>query len=209
MLPLLNISGINMIYYDEMERDALNRDIPIMQKQGILFVINQLNEIHAHSLIEIGSAIGYSSLMMASNVNDLFIDTIELNADRYNEALDNIHHYHYDDKIHIHLDNALTFDCGKLNCESYDCLFIDGPKAQYQKFFEKYVPYVKEDGIIIVDNLDFHGMVYNIENIKNRNTRQLVRKIKRFKDWITSHPDYETTYYHIGDGIYVIRRKLL
>ena len=54
-------------------------------------------------------------------------------------------------------------------------------KAQYQKFFEKYMPLVKEKGICIVDNLDFHGMIFDIDHIKNRNTKQLVKKIKRFK----------------------------
>ena len=59
----------------------------------------------------------------------------------------------------------------------------------YQRFFEKYVPYLKEDGFVLVDNLDFHGMIFDIPNIKNRNTRALVRKIKRFKDWIFSNEE--------------------
>jgi len=80
-------------------------------------------------------------------------------------------------------------------------------KAQYQKFFEKYVPFVKKNGIIIVDNLDFHGMIFDIDHIKNRNTRQLVKKIKRFKDWIFQHDAYDVEYYAVGDGICVIRRK--
>ena len=88
-----------------------------------------------------------------------------------------------------------------------DCLFIDAAKAQYQKFFEKYVSFVKKNGIIIVDNLDFHGMIFDIDHIKNRNTKQLVKKIKRFKDWIFNHNDYDVDYYPIGDGICVIRRK--
>ena len=65
----------------------------------------------------------------------------------------------------------------------------------------------KKNGIVIVDNLDFHGMVDDIENIKNRNTRQLVKKIKRFKDWIFNHELYDVTYYTIGDGIAIIKRK--
>ena len=60
---------------------------------------------------------------------------------------------------------------------------------------------------IIVDNLDFHGMIFDIDHIKNRNTKQLVKKIKRFKDWIFNHNDYDVDYYPIGDGICVIRRK--
>lgn len=196
-----------MITYDEMEKHALSRNIPVMQKEGICFLIDKLNEINAKSCLEIGSAIGYSSLMMVSNVNDLCIDTIELNEERYNEALDNISKYNYDNRINIYLDDALTFNTDLLKYKDYDCLFIDAAKAQYQKFFEKYVPFVKKDGIIIVDNLDFHGMIFDIDHIKNRNTKQLVKKIKRFKDWIFNHEDYDVTYYQVGDGICVIKRK--
>lgn len=193
--------------YDDIESYALKRNIPVMQKEGILFLIEQLQKIQAKSLIEIGSAVGYSALMMVSNVEGLKIDTIELNEERYNEAVSNIQLYHYENQIEIYLDDALTFDCDKLKYKMYDCLFIDAAKAQYQKFFEKYVPYVKKNGIIIVDNLDFHGMVFDIEHIKNRNTKQLVKKIKRFKDWIFNHEDYDVHYYQVGDGICVIKRK--
>lgn len=198
-----------MITYDSIEKHALERNIPVMQKEGILFLIEQLNGINASSCLEIGSAVGYSSLMMVSNVEGLKIDTIELNEERYLEAVSNIKQYHHEDDIEIFLDDALTFDCNKLKYKNYDCLFIDAAKAQYQKFFEKYVPYVKEDGIIIVDNLDFHGMIFDIDHIKNRNTKQLVKKIKRFKDWIFNHDDYEVEYYPVGDGICVIKRKEL
>lgn len=198
-----------MITYDEIEKHALERNIPVMQKEGILFLIEKLKERKAKSCLEIGSAIGYSSLMMVSNVENLKIDTIELNEERYHEAVHNIHQYHYENDIEIYLDDALTFDCQKLKYQKYDCLFIDAAKAQYQKFFEKYVPYVKDDGMIIVDNLDFHGMIFDIDHIKNRNTKQLVKKIKRFKDWIFNHEDYDVHYYAIGDGICVIKRKEL
>lgn len=193
--------------FEELEQDALSRNIPVMQKEGIDFLIQKLNEIHAKSCLEIGSAIGYSSMMMATFVEGLHIDTIELNEERYQEAVCNIYERQLEHMISIYNDDALTFDKQKLKYYPYDCLFIDAAKAQYQKFFEKYVDLVKDDGIIIVDNLDFHGMIFDIDHIKNRNTKQLVKKIKRFKDWIFNHEDYDVTYYQVGDGICVIQRK--
>lgn len=193
--------------FDELEQDALKRNIPVMQKEGILFLISKLNEMQASSCLEIGSAIGYSSMMMVTHVEGLKVDTIELNDERYNEAITHIQERHLENYISIFHDDALTFDTNDLVYAPYDCLFIDAAKAQYQKFFEKYVPFVKEKGIIIVDNLDFHGMIFDIDHIKNRNTKQLVKKIKRFKDWIFNHDDYDVEYYQIGDGICVIKRK--
>ncbi len=188
-----------------MEEEALKQNIPVMQKEGIDFICQTLNDHHMTSLLEIGSAIGYSALSFVSHVDNLIVESIEIDEGRYNEAMINVEKYQYEDRIYLHLGDALTFEGLVLN--EYDCLFIDAAKAQYQKFFERYVPYLKEDGIVVVDNLDFHGMIYDIEHIKNRNTRQLVRKIKRFKDWIFAQEEYDTTYYPIGDGIVVIKRK--
>ena len=193
--------------FEEIEKDALDRNIPVMQREGILFLISKLNEVHAKSCLEIGSAIGYSSMMMVSHVDGLKIDTIELNEERYNEACFNIKERQLDDRISIFHDDALTFDEEKLKYQPYDVLFIDAAKAQYQKFFEKYIPYVKKDGLVIVDNLDFHGMIFDIDHIKNRNTKQLVKKIKRFKDWIFNHDDFDVEYYNVGDGICIIQRR--
>ena len=193
--------------FDEIEQDALKRNIPVMQKEGILFLVSKLNEIHAQTCLEIGSAIGYSAMQMVSHVEGLTIDTIELDYFRHEEAVNNIKERHLEDRISIFHDDALTFDTNQLVYQPYDCLFIDAAKAQYQKFFENYISFVKEDGIVIVDNLDFHGMIFDIDHIKNRNTKQLVKKIKRFKDWIFNHDDYDVEYYPVGDGICVIQRK--
>ena len=198
---------VRVMDLEELEQDALKRNIPVMKKEGILFLISQLQDMKATSCLEIGSAIGYSAMMMVTHVEGLQVETIELNDERYQEAVKNITERNLQDKITIHHDDALSFDVSQLQHAPYDCLFIDAAKAQYQKFFEKYVPFVLEKGIIIVDNLDFHGMIFDIDHIKNRNTKQLVKKIKRFKDWIFNHEDYDVEYYQIGDGICVIKRK--
>ena len=197
-----------MRYYEKIEADALARNIPVMQREGLEFMIEIFKHHNCHCCLEIGSAIGYSAMMLVSNINNFKVETIELNDERYYEAINNIKDNKMQDKIIIHHDDALEFDCNSLVLKKYDCLFIDAAKAQYQKFFEKFIGLVKEDGVCIVDNLDFHGMIFDIENIKNRNTKQLVKKIKRFKDWIFNNDEYDVTYYHVGDGICVIRKRV-
>lgn len=192
---------------ESLKRLALLENIPIMQEEGLAFMTSELKSCQASSVLEIGSAIGYSAIYMASHVENLHIDTIERDHNRYLEAVDHIAEFGLNDRIKIHEADALTFAVEKLQYAPYDCLFIDAAKAQYQKFFERYVPFVKKEGFIIVDNLDFHGMIFDVENIHNRNTRALVRKIKRFKEWILNNQDYESHYYAIGDGIVLIRKK--
>ncbi len=195
-----------MFDISKLEDYASINSIPIMQKEGIEFLISKLNESSAKSLLEIGSAIGYSAIMLADNVPGLKVETIELDDGRYCEAVKNITEAGLGDRVIIHADDALLLDTNNLVLGEYDVLFIDAAKAQYQRFLEKYEPFIKEDGYIVVDNLDFHGMIFDIDNIKNRNTKQLVKKIKRFKDWLENNPAYETKYYNIGDGIVISKR---
>lgn len=197
-----------MKYFNELEIDAINRNIPIMQREGLEFMINIFNENNCHSCLEIGSAIGYSAMMLVSNISDFKVETIELNDERYLEALKNISDNGLERQIIIHHGDALAFELNDLVLRKYDCLFIDAAKAQYQKFFERYMPLIADNGICIVDNLDFHGMIFDIEKIKNRNTKQLVKKIKRFKDWIFNNEQYDVEYHQVGDGICVIRKKV-
>lgn len=193
---------------EKLREKAIVDNIPIMQTEGLTFMCDKLNECQASSVLEIGSAIGYSAIYMASHVEGLKIDTIERDEVRHLQAKQNVSDFNLNDRITLHFADALEFDESLLKHAPYDLLFIDAAKAQYQKFFEKYVGYVKDDGMILVDNLDFHGMIFDIERINNRNTKQLVKKIKRFKEWILNNENYESEYYPVGDGIVLIRKKV-
>lgn len=193
---------------EKLREKAIADNIPIMQTEGLTFMCDKLNECQASSVLEIGSAIGYSAIYMASHVEGLKIDTIERDEVRHLQAKQNVSDFNLNDRITLHFADALEFDESLLKHAPYDLLFIDAAKAQYQKFFEKYVGYVKDDGMILVDNLDFHGMIFDIEHINNRNTKQLVKKIKRFKEWILNNENYESEYYPVGDGIVLIRKKV-
>ena len=191
----------------ELKNKALEDQIPIMQEEGLAFMVELLQECQASSVLEIGSAVGYSAIYMSSHVQSVKIDTIERDDFRAKQAKQNIEAFQLDKRIELHLEDALELEETVLKYAPYVCIFIYAAKAQYQKFFEKYIHLLKADGFVIVDNLDFHGMVFDIEHIQNRNTRALVRKIKRFKDWILNNGDYESEYVHKGDGIVVIRKR--
>ena len=104
-----------------------------------------------------------------------------MDNDRYLEAVCHIREHHLEQRITIHHHDALTFDTQLLQHAPYDCLFIDAAKAQYQKFFEKYVPFVKEDGIIVVDNLDFMGWFLILIILKIEIQDNLLKKSKDLK----------------------------
>ena len=160
----------------ELEEYAKINNIPIMQKDGILYLINYIKENNIKNILEIGSAIGYSSIMMASINSDIRITTIERDKDRYDLAVFNIKKYNLDKQINIIYGDAVDTDITGM----YDLIFIDAAKGKNIFFFEKYKNNLVKGGTIITDNLSFHGLVEDSDLVKTKNQRGIVNKIKDF-----------------------------
>ena len=187
----------------EMEVYAEEKGIPIMQKKSMNFLCKFIEKNNIKSILEIGTAIGYSAINMALVSEDINIVSIERDQDRYIEAIKNIKKCKLEKRITLVLGDALNIELtGK-----YDMLFIDAAKAQYINFFEKYKENIVEDGFIVSDNIDFHGFVENKDQIQSRNLRQLVTKIQKYIDFLTNNEEYSTKFYKIGDGLAITYRK--
>lgn len=187
----------------EIEKYAEENNVPIMQKDGIEFLTKYIKENNIKNILEIGSAIGYSSIMMALVDNDIKVTTIERDEERYNIALKNIDEFNLNDRINIILGDALDTNIEGM----YDLIFIDAAKSQYIKFFEKYELNLKKGGVIVTDNLSFHGLVEDESKTTNRNTKQLVRKIRKYIDYLKENNNYKTEFYELGDGIAISIKK--
>lgn len=191
----------------EMKEYAEAHNVPIIQDEGLELMLQLLRIKRPKTILEVGSAIGYSSLMMAKHLKEAKIVTIERDDVRYKDAVN----YHARSKISERVTlikaDALEINNDMLPIQKYDVIFIDAAKAQYQKFFEKYEPLLKEDGMIISDNLLFHGLVLEKEQIESRNVRQLVRKIDRYNHWLANHPNYHTLLLPMGDGVAISLKR--
>jgi len=187
---------------EEIERYALEERVPIMMKDGILYLCNFIKENNIKRILEIGSAIGYSSIRMALVDKDINITTIEKDEKRYNVAVDNISKFGLEDRINIILGDALDTEIDG----EYDLIFIDASKGNNINFFNKYSKNLVENGIIITDNLLFHGLVRDESLVKTRNQRGIVRKIKQFVDFLDNNHEFKTEYLDVGDGIAISRR---
>ena len=181
----------------ELEEFAFQNNIPIMQKDGIEFLTNYIKENNIKNILEIGSAIGYSAIKMALVNDDIKITTIERDKERHIIALDNINKFNLQDRINIINDDALNIEL----TNKYDLIFIDAAKSQYIKFFEKFEKNLNTNGVIVSDNLSFHGLVEDESKTNNRNTKQLVRKIRKYIEYLKDNPNYKTTFYELGDGV--------
>jgi predicted O-methyltransferase YrrM len=188
----------------EMEEYAKEHNVPIIEKESIAFIIKFIKANNIKEILEIGSAIGYSGILMASVNDDIKLTTIERDEVRYMECLKNVKKCNMQDRINVVYQDALEVN---LSGVAYDLIFIDAAKGQYTKFFEKYKYFLKPGGVIISDNLKFHGHVGNRENIANRNLKQLVGKIENYIDFLKENEEFETKFYDVGDGLSVSIRK--
>ncbi|TDM21500.1 O-methyltransferase [Macrococcoides canis] len=198
-----NLNPVNDV--DTLIQYAKDYDVPIMDKISVEFV-KQLIRIHkAQSILEIGTAIGYSALHFASVNSDVHVTTIERNEEMYNIAIQNFETFKTNQIRPVYKDALEAFH--DVNDMQYDILFIDAAKAQSMKFFELYSPLVKQGGLIITDNILYHDFVGNIEIVRSRNIKQMVRKIEKYNTWLSEHPDYDTNFLDIGDGMSISIKK--
>lgn len=193
-----------MVHLLDIEKYAKDNNVPIMLPDGIEFLLNYIKENNVKTILEIGTAIGYSAIRMALISSDIKVTTIERDIDRYNEAIKNISDFSLENQINVIYADAFDVDL----TEKFDLIFIDAAKSQYIKFFEKFKHNLNETGTIISDNLEFHGLVENKENVSlSRNVRGLVRKINEYVTFLKDNREFKTGFYSIGDGIGVSVRK--
>lgn len=200
----LNILPHNKVISD-MRKYAKTNKVPIINDDGLTLMLTLVDLIKPKKFLEIGTAIGFCSICIASYDDNILIDTIERDEVMYEEAIKNIHNAKLNQQINVFHADALEFDISNLS-NDYDMIFIDAAKAQYIKFFEKYELLLNDEGIIITDNLLFHGLVVNRSNIENKNLKSLVTKIDYFNYWLKKNKYYSTRFLNIGDGLAISRR---
>lgn len=186
----------------ELEEYAEKNRIPIMQKDGIEYLCNFIKDHDIKNILEIGSAIGYSSIKMALVNDNINITTIEKDSERYATAIANIKSMNLNNRIEIINDDALNTKITK----KYDLIFIDASKGHNIDFFDKYKMNLQPNGYIITDNLSFHGLVEDASLIKTKNQRGIVKKIKSFIEFLDNNQEFTTTYVKVGDKISISKR---
>lgn len=187
----------------DLEQYAKEHQVPIMMDGGLKFLLEKLQEKQCLSFLELGTAIARTSIEVAKLDPRMKVVTIERNPDMIVQAKKNIEESGLSDQITLIEGDALEVDVDGM----FDCIFIDAAKAQYRRFFEKYCIHLNENGIIVSDNMNFYGLVEHPELSRNRNTRQLVRKIHDYHTYLAELSDYETAFYDYGDGVAITRRK--
>ena len=186
----------------EIEEYGIKNNVPIMSEDTIETIKNIITVNEFHTILEVGTAIGYSTICFASTPGVTNITSIERDPIRSAIAVNNVKKSELKNITLRHTD-ALEIE---LN-DKFDLIIIDAAKSQNMKFFNKFKENLNEDGIIIIDNLSFHGYVNQTERIKSRNLRQMVNKIRKFIDFLNNNEEFTVKYIEVGDTLGVCKRK--
>ncbi|MCD8562466.1 MAG: O-methyltransferase [Bacilli bacterium] len=188
---------------EQIEKYAKDNNIPIMQEEGINFLTNFIKKNNIVSILEIGSAIGYSAIKMANVSTNVNVMTIERDVERYRLAVSNIEDNNLSSRITILNIDALDFNTN----DKFDLIFVDGAKGKYIDFFLLFEKNLKSNGYIITDNINFHGLTNMNSNEMTKNQYKIATKINLYRQFLIDNKDYETVFHNIGDGIAISKKR--
>lgn len=188
-----------------MEQYAKDYNVPIIEQDSIKFIRKYIKLNEVKNILELGTAIGYSGILMVTADEGIHLTTIERDEKKYMEALKNIKKCGLENQIEVVFQDALDVN---LIGRSYDLIFIDAAKGQYIKFFEKFSHYLSPKGVIISDNINFHGLVGHKTDDMSKNLRGLVTKLEEYIEFLKANQEFTTKFYDIGDGLSVSYRNV-
>jgi caffeoyl-CoA O-methyltransferase len=152
-------------------------------------------------ILEIGTFMGYSALCLAAGLAEGGkLHTLELRAEDAALAAENFRKANQQDKIILHIGNALEI-IPSLQ-EAWDLVFIDADKVSYSEYYKLALPRVRHGGLIIADNVLFHGQVLEPE-IRGKNALA----IQAFNELVKGDDSVEKVMVTIRDGLLLIRKK--
>ncbi len=179
----------------EIRAYAEEHDVPIMKVESKEFLKTILRMKKPESILEIGTAIGYSALIF-DKYTEAKITTIELEEANARKAIENFKKYNAD--INLINDDARKA-LNNIN-QGFDFVFIDANKAHYEEYFEQTAKMLNPNGIIIADNVLFKGMVAN-DDLLDRRMITIVKRLRNFIAYVLDRDDFTSSLIPIGDGL--------
>ncbi|MGO1477467.1 O-methyltransferase [Senegalia sp. (in: firmicutes)] len=180
-----------------LEKFADENHIPIIHPEVAEFMKVLIKIKGAKNILEIGTAIGYSAIIMSGSMDEGRITTIERRQDMIDIAKKNI------EKLSLKNIDIINGEAKeilpKLN-QKFDFIFIDAAKGKYMEFLPYCIDMLEENGIILSDNVLFKGMVAN-DDLVERRKKTIVRRMRKYLDYISNHESLTTSIIPIGDGM--------
>ncbi|WP_425061174.1 tRNA 5-hydroxyuridine methyltransferase [Sporomusa carbonis] len=184
-----------------MEDYAVKHGIPILSKENGKLLQEVASAIQPASVLEIGTAIGYSTLLLTATIaSGGKITTIEQNTERIEIARQFLSQAGVLNQVEI-----IAGDAGQIVSRLagyFDLVFIDAAKGQYLDYLHKVMDKLSPGAVVIADNVLFRGWVSD-DKVPPKRFRTIVKRLRAYLDFVDSDPRFKTTIWHIGDGMAV------
>lgn len=187
----------------ELRKEAEENKVPIILRDTEDLLESLVLLKKPKKILEIGAAVGYSSSFFASLDENIKVTTIEADEKTYEIAKANIHKLGYEERITLLLGDAreVLANLNEAKDNDYDFVFIDAAKSHYKAFWDLAIPLVKDDALVICDNILMKGMTASDEFDTKKKYKTSIRKMRDFLDYINSLEYAKTTTLSVGDGI--------
>ncbi|MBQ9728272.1 MAG: O-methyltransferase [Clostridia bacterium] len=181
-----------------LRKDALERGIPVADEETLNFLLLTLAATKPKRILEIGTAVGLSAAAMLKACPSAQVTTIELEEERYLEAKKNFVELGVSDRVNAYLGDAGEI-LSMMNGQ-FDFVFLDGPKAQYEKYLFDIKRLLTNGGVLFADDVLLYGWVSGVEPTPPKR-HSIVEKIRSYLDVVTSDRDFITSVLDVGDGV--------
>lgn len=190
----------------ELEQFANERRMPVIPHETAVFLDFLLGQIKPKAVLEIGTAIGFSALLMANHLSDNgFLHTIDRFDVMIDAATKNFARSNKKEKITLFQGDAKDI-LPTLNEQYYDVIFMDSAKAKYYEFLPHCLRVLKKGGLLIVDDVFQAGTIFHDEADIPKRARKIHRELNKFMTLINNHSSLKTTSLPLGDGIVIIEK---
>jgi predicted O-methyltransferase YrrM len=195
----------NLVPYEgilnTMEQYASENNIPIIQPEVARLLEVLIKGFKSKRIIEVGTAIGYSAIVMAKAAGDgCRVVSVEIDPGMVERARSNIKAAGLENAIEI-IEGDARMVLGQL-AGSFDLVFLDGAKGHYEEMLGTILDLLVPGGALVCDTVLFRGMVASDSLVKRRKIT-IVKRMRHFLENITRHPLLDTAIVPIGDGVSV------
>ena len=186
--------------------DANRRGVPIIREESHNKLIEIVKKVNPKTILEIGTAIGYSGTIMLKSSKESELTTIELDEKNFKMAEENFKAFKLSNRVtQLSGDAYVVLEELATTFHKYDFIFLDGPKGQYIKYLPIIKRLLNDGGILFADNVLYKGMVKSKEFIPHKK-RTIVMNLRRFLDSIQSDIDFACDLEEVGDGVMIAKK---
>lgn len=187
------------------EAFARKNYIPVMLDDTKQLLFDVVQKAMPNKILEIGTAIGYSGIVMLSACPNAHLNTVEMDEKNAELAQKNFAEAGVQDRVNLFLGDARQIV--PLLTGQYDLIFLDGPKGQYVKFFPYLFDLLATGGTLVCDNVLYKGLVEHVPEDNRHKHITVARNMREFLDELLSDERMTTTLYRVGDGVTVSVKK--